>query len=210
MRASKEHNFLFVSSPKCGTITFYNLLERAFGASRVGCGFHANMVPEECKDLYRWTITRNPYERAVSLWWSAVHLHDSDSYGLAKGCGSSTNFVQFVEWVAGLTIEKKSRLGLLSQAFLNSQSEHLRNAGPFAVVLRLESINQEVLHLPFWKRGIQILEKNTTREKQDAHSIECRDRLSWWDFYQDTRALNAVNSWLGEDFEGFGYTMEIR
>jgi len=210
MRASKKHNFLFVSSPKCGTITFYNLLERVFGASRVGCGFHANVVPEEHKDLFRWTITRNPYERAVSLWWSAVRLHDSDSYGLAKGCGSSTDFIQFVEWVASLTYEKKDHLGLLERAFLNSQSDHLRKAQPFDAILRLEDISNEVHRLPFWRSKLptMVLQLNTTAEKQDAHKIT--NRPPWQTFYEDARAVAAVNAWLGEDFDKFNYSRDIK
>jgi len=199
MRVSEKHGFCFVSTPKNCTITFYDVLEKFYGAIRAGSGFHCNQVPEKYKGLFRWTVCRNPYERAVSLWWSAVRLHKSDGYGFVKGCGANDDFVRFMEWLA----DTKPRFDLMF-----NQSDWQRPAEPFDAVLRMEDIENEVFGLPFWLPPVPVLPVlNTTSEKQDAHKIE--KRPSWRTFYEDKRAVAAVQQWAGEDFERFGYSRSL-
>ncbi len=240
MRVSTEHSFVFMSMPKCGTTTFYKVLEDFFGAEKVPGDFHTNVVPQEYQKLFRWTVCRNPYIRAVSLWWSACRLNTKDMYGFVKGCGSNNDFVRFVEWLA--ETEPK-------HALMYNQSEWAAAAQPFDAVLQLENIKEELKRLPFWQDDIKLpllnttnqkllaygkgapsrphwinIKKglmrlpfwrddiklpllNTTKRKLLAYGKEAPRRLHWIEFYQDDRAVKAVQRWAMEDFKQFSYSM---
>jgi len=65
-------DWLFVSTMKCATNSLYAALPET-GATRHGRGFH----PRPSKRLrpLQWTVVRNPYDRAVSIWASTCLRH---------------------------------------------------------------------------------------------------------------------------------------
>jgi len=69
-------NWLFVSTMKCATNTLYRALP-TIGGKRAGVGFHGRPDGRE-RDM-QWTVIRDPYDRAVSIWASTCR-RDGDRY----------------------------------------------------------------------------------------------------------------------------------
>lgn len=68
-------DWLFVSTMKCAT----NSLYAALPGVRYGRGFHPRPAKGERIRPLQWTVVRNPYDRAVSIWASTC-LRDGDRY----------------------------------------------------------------------------------------------------------------------------------
>ena len=206
MRINTEHEFVFVSTPKAGTHTIYEMLNKHYARGLREYGFHANQIPEEYKHYFRWTVCRNPYTRAVSLWWSGCRLHSPDRYGFRRGCGTVSDFGVFIEWLSRTPQKQRNR-----EPLMKSQTEWMKIAQPIKA-LHLETLQEEITNLPFWKPGIQLSKLNTTtqkikdQEKEEGRKIECPH---WKELCENKRVQEAVIRWAGEDFEKFGYSIRI-
>ena len=205
MRISTRHKFIYVSTPKCCTFTVYDILNKHYSQGLIENGFHVNIIPKQFRRFFRWTVVRNPFTRAVSLWWSGCRLHDPDHYGFRKGCGAVNDFTKFIVWLSQVDKNKKR------DPLMMSQSEWHRPANPLYTV-KLENLEAELQELPFWKPGIVIPKHNTTDEKiRDQSVVEGRaiTRPHWKELYKDRVAVDAVIRWAEDDFKNFGYSAEI-
>jgi len=77
MILDKEGKWLFVSTMKCATNTMYDVLPGEALWNMTG-QFHGRPARRLAKT--HWTIVRNPYDRAVSIWASTC-LREGDRYG---------------------------------------------------------------------------------------------------------------------------------
>jgi Sulfotransferase family. len=68
-------DWLFISTMKCAT----NSLYAALPGARYGRGFHSRPAKGERIRPLQWTVVRNPYDRAVSIWASTC-LREGDRY----------------------------------------------------------------------------------------------------------------------------------
>lgn len=183
-----EHKAVFVSTPKCATNTMYRVLTGPpFNGIRQGPHFHNRDVPTECRDWFTFSIVRDPYSRAVSIWWRTIHdttarriFRDSAPHDLAG----------FVRWLTARPLEAKSR------RLCDSQSEWLR---PVRLdrTLALEGLFLGLLTLPFWRAGVDV-----------PHSNQCKGRPDWVQYMTDD-AVAAINEWANEDFYTFGYPRKL-
>jgi hypothetical protein len=206
MKINKYLKFVFISTPKVCTHTIYKILKDYYSEGLLDAGFHVNKIPGPYKDYFRWTVIRNPYSRAVSLWWTACRLAHLDQYQFRSKCGYKDNFTQFITWLADTSLEEREK-----EPLMMNQSEWLYPVEPICPV-HVEDLEQELKRFPFWLDDIEIPQLNTTkekiqdREKEEGHSII---RPPWQDFYKDEIARDAVLKWAGNDFKRFGYSMEI-
>jgi hypothetical protein len=177
------------------------MFEDYYKRGLVRVGFHENQIPRQFRNYFRFSCVRNPYTRAVSLWWSACRLHPPDSYGFREGCGSHDDFTRFIVWLAGTDLEDRHPL-------MMNQVQWLAPCEPIHVV-HTENLRQELKQLRFWLRGTKLVRKNTTDEKIEAESRAEGQRIrkpDWRELYRDREAREAVLRWAGEDFERFGYS----
>ena len=94
-------DWLFFSTMKCATNTLYELLPKVGGVQKWSVdnnpGFHPRPV-ERMADVH-FTVCRNPYDRAVSIWASTC-LRGGDRYGtkaqVEKEGGNYGNLEDFV------------------------------------------------------------------------------------------------------------------
>lgn len=206
MRISKPYRFVFISTPKAGTHSIYKILEDHYAEGLQKQGFHSTSIPRGCRSYFRWTLCRNPYHRAVSLWWSACRLAHLDQYRFREGCGAIDDFTRFIVWLAGST-EKQRR----KQPLMLNQTQWLEKVEPITA-LQMEHLEEEVKGLPFWKPNITIPKLNTTTQKildqqeREGHIIL---RPSMEQLYGDPEAQQAVLKWASPDFERFGYSREL-
>ena len=206
MRVSISHRFVYISTPKAGTHTICRLLKDHFPDGLRKNGLHNTRIPRCYQDYPRWTVVRNPFSRAVSLWWSTCRLHSEDRYGARKGCGAVDDFPQFMRWLVGLEPMGRQRQPL----FLN-QSDWLKPVQPIQI-LHLERLEEDLQGMPWWKDGIALPEENTTTQKIERQSSEEGSEIlrpSWRELCQPKEIQQAVLEWAGEDFEMFGYEVEL-
>jgi len=206
MRINKLHRFVFVSVPKVCTHSIYHILSHHYQKGLIAKWFHHNVVPLRYSRYFRWTVCRNPFTRAASLWWSACRLARLDQYRFRERCGAADDFTRFVAWLAGTTAEERK-----VEPLMMSQTQWLQPAQPLRI-LHLETLANDLEQLPFWKQGIQISQLNTTSEKiaeEERHEGRLIPRPSIASLYSDDTARRAVIDWARPDFDRFGYSLEV-
>ena len=204
MKLNHYHKFVYISTPKVATFTIGEILKTHYSRGLEDCGLHINQIPTSCAEYFRWTICRNPYTRAVSLWWSGCRLHPPDIYGFRKGCSATDNFAQFIDWLSRTKLEDRHEL-------MRNQTDWLRPCQPITAI-HIESLAESIKMLPFWKQNIILPHMNTTEEKIIAQSsIEGTmiTRPHWKELYKDNNAKESVLRWASEDFITFGYSTEL-
>lgn len=201
MRINKKLEFVYISTPKCCTHTIYKILEDHYSDGLRKAGFHNNRIVDGYQKYFRWTVVRNPFSRAVSIWWSACRLAHKDQYKFRARSGGQYDFTTFVEWMANVSDEEKAR-----EPLLQNQTEWLTPAEPIHAI-HLENLMDELRELPFWKDGIQISKLNTTDEKIKTQSELEGNQISkplLSDLYNE-RSIEAVLKWADPDFDRFEY-----
>jgi len=181
-------NWLFISTIKCATNTLYRALP-AVGGKRAGAGFHGR--PDGRERPVQWTVVRNPYDRAVSIWASTC-LRDGDRYKakarVRETGGDPESFADFARaclpgdqrWAGGHRWLFRNQTswhgGLVLDVF--ARFEHLAED--------VEAIVGEPVNLP---------RENTSQ------------RGPWIDYYDD-ETLDVVTAWAGDDvFLEYGYNV---
>ncbi len=187
MVIGEDLGYAFISTMKCATNSMYRVLVDHYNGCRVG-DFHCRDTAYIPRNSFVFSICRNPYARAVSIWWSTC-MRGHDRYGFRRACGNGDDFQTFIVWVA--TLVRRPPL-------LQNQTEW--QAGlPLDDVLHLENLALEFARLPFIsRREIKLPEMNTTFS----------DRLPA-QHYLTPLAVDAVRVWARPDFENFGYSEEV-
>lgn len=206
MRVSTSHRFIYISTPKAGTHTICRILKDHFPKGLKENGLHNNRIPPCYHGFSRWTVVRNPFSRAASLWWSTCRLHPEDQYGARAGCGAEDDFPRFVRWLAAL--EPRGRR---QQPLFLSQSDWLDPVQPIQT-LHLEHLEEELQEMPWWREGIDLPELNTTTEKIERQSNTEGSRIlrpTWQELCQEEEVQELIVEWAGRDFELFGYPTEV-
>lgn len=185
MIVSKKLRFVFVTTPKCATHTMLAALTGPpFHAALAPGGTHNNRVPSRWADYFIWSIVRNPYARAVSLWSFTIKRDGSD--GAWNGAGTAMtpidNLYLFLHWIM-------NRNGLPKAG--QSQSRWLRPVRLDAL-LRLESLSSDVHKLPFWPGDFAL-------------PWEERGNYGDWRSYMTPEIIALVHEWADEDFEIYEY-----
>lgn len=187
-----EHESVFVSVPKCGTKTLYEYLPRVLGGSRIqSAGFHGTRIPSRLGNYRVLTCVRNPYDRAVSLWWSTCR-RASDRYGfrarITSRGGDPSSFEDFM-W---MVVEDQPCTAWLGPCM----TDHLRGVA-VDVVLRLESLADDLATaFPSVREWPELPQNNAT----------CLDRLPTSQYLaENPTARQLVEQWAKEDFGRFGY-----
>jgi len=206
MRINKKLKFVFISTPKACTHTIYNILEKHFSDGLLRAGFHNNQIVNSYQSYFRWTVVRNPFTRAVSIWWSACRLAHLDQYKFRRLSGGQYDFTRFVVWMSGVSEARRNR-----EPLLMNQSDWLAPVEPINA-LHLENLQEEIKYLSFWKDNIKIQRLNTTDEKIQTQSQlegEQITKPSIKELYKDPEAVDAVLKWAGNDFSRFGYEKSV-
>lgn len=187
MVISPPLNYTFVSTLKCGTNSLFTILVERFQGVRVG-DFHCRDMRYALPGSFTFTTCRNPYYRAVSIWWSTC-MRGHDRYGFRRACGNSSDFETFIAWVASLPARP---------ALLQNQTEWQEGIA-FDCILHLENLAGEFSSLPFVKEAVAELPRiNTT----------LYNRLPA-QHYLTPAAIESIKLWAEPDFSNFDYSMEV-
>lgn len=188
MIVSMQNEWLFISMPKTGTHSMYELLKSSFGGTQLEGPYHRTEVPSECIDFFKFTTVRHPFSRTVSIWNSLTRVEPYRSIYLpALG---SNEFSVFVDHLIN------DRLNSIptgkGKALLTSQTSWLSGISCDRY-LRIERIDDEFKDLPFTKKI----------EFKIPHLLR-REHESWEDLCKGDVGLKLYD-FLREDFVKFGY-----
>lgn len=193
MMVSHDCRAVFISNPKCGTRMMYGVLGWFYGFERRG-HFHDTKVPAECQDYFKFTIVRNPFDRAVSIWWRGIHA-PNDRYGFVER--GLEEFEDFIRYVA----EPDNQWRPLAMPF----HRRIEDVGlPMDAVLQLESVDEQVTMLPFWRdQGKGLVQKTPVVGASDD------DKPRWEDIRTETLS-RLVREWAGPDFVVGSYKVRLQ
>lgn len=177
MKISDDKSWLFISVRKCATNTMY----RSLPGKRIGTGFHGRPQPGERLADKHFTIVRNPYDRAVSIYASTV-LRPKDHYGAKAMCDGT-----FEDFCRRCLITSNQRWGREPWLFRN-QSSWLDGL-VIDHYLRFENLQDDVESLGL---GIELAHENVSEHAP-------------WESYINDITLPLLNEWAGHDFEKYGY-----
>jgi len=165
----------------------YRVLVRDYGGERQP-GEHPNTMPEWAADFFCWSICRNPYSRAVSIW--RMLSADGDPYRVRERIGESVcaDLALFAEWLADHWRDGwLSRFGPLvwPQA---KQIGHLQ----LDAICELELLNETFIDLPFVRSPVSLPRLGAT--------------TGGWLHLATSRVAAAVERWAADDFTQLGYS----
>lgn len=213
MIISQRHRFAFISTMKCATNSLTHALLTRYQGAMPG-DLHERRMDWVPPGYFTFSVCRNPYTRAVSLWWSTCMRHDLDRYGFRKTCADPDRLEGFMQWVLGLAS--------VPHDLLLTQSEWHRHTR-IDRFLRVEHLEAEFAALPFVPAGEKLEMINATvtdeqgmldveRLKADrsaaALSARPQRRRESADAYLTPRAASLIRQWAAEDFVRFGYSTD--
>ena len=172
MLIDKKGKWLFISTMKCATNTIYKCVE----GRRIG-GFHAR--PKQRRAPLHWTIKRNPYDRALSIWRSTC-LRKGDRYlvkdNIIRCGGNPENFTHFCLHI----------LGKRNDWLFRNQSDWWAGT----IIDKYIDINNLKKIEIITGQKLNLTKENTSPEKFVALNSTC---------------IDIINKWAEPDFK-YGYT----
>ncbi len=197
MILSRKNKYVFISTPKTGSHTFFKLLEEEFDGERQWPEFHRTEMPPNTSGYTVFSTVRNPYERLVALWNSLLH-NPNDKHGYRAAWISVIKKDDFLTFCAFAAKNHKNieHLAQVRLPRLMTPQHRWYDRMPADVIpLHIENVKKEFHRLPFVKKEVII-----------PHELR-RDHATWADLKTD-EIIELANVWAGEDFERFGYTKE--
>ena len=213
MIISHSHRFAFISTMKCATNSLTQALIRDFDGVMPG-GLHERRMELVPAGYFTFSVCRNPYTRAISLWWSTCMRNALDRYGFRQACADPDTLGGFMQWVNGLRTVPHELLLTQSQWHRDTRVDRF---------LKIEDLDAEFAALPFARPGASLgLLNATTTEQQgimDLQRLQAGDgdlafstrpqrRRSAARDYLTPGAVEAVQAWAAEDFDRFGYSRD--
>lgn len=197
MILSRSNKYVFISTPKTGTHTFFKLLREEFDGERLGPDYHRTAMPKNVNGYTIFSTCRNPYDRLVALWNSLLHAKD-DKNGYRDAWISALRSDEFLPFCRFAAKHKHNieRLNKVRTPTLMMPQHRWYNRLPKNVIpLHLENIHEEFHALPFVNHECTI-----------PHML--KRRHSSWDELKTDEIIACANEWAGDDFQMFGYSKE--
>ncbi len=188
MIVSNTHKYVYISVPKAGTHTMYDVLVREYAGTQQEGPYHQTAVPQEYEDFFCFCTVRHPFHRAVSVWHALTQRENYKSIYLPLIGGES--FLDFAKWISKITPDnrRKGKGGVL----LLSQDSWL-NGARIDRYLKLEELDNEFSSL-YFVSGKETLPKILSRDYDTWDKVSCPESAS------------LIYGWAKKDFERFDYS----
>lgn len=196
----KKDEWLFISTMKCGTNTLYAALQNV-GAKWAGGGsFHAiprmatHPIPNAHEEMVRlapvhWTVCRNPYARAVSIWSSTCIRKENrtryPAWKMVKDAGGDPR--KFDDFVYVMLDDPPN----VKNPFLWRNQSDWHDLFIHDKVARLEHLEDDVEEIIGERLKLGY-------ENKSEHA-------PWESYYSSPVTESIVATWGAEDFKRFGY-----
>jgi len=197
MILSREHKFVFISTPKTGSHTFFKLLVEEYDGKRLEGAFHRTEMPPNIDGYTVFSTVRNPYERLVALWNSLLfakpdpHAYRDTWLSVIR----KDDFLTFCKFAAKHKDHIETMPEVRTPTLMMPQHRWYRRLPDNVLPLHLENIDAEFKALPFVNDDVII-----------PHELK-REHATWDDLKSD-EIIELANIWAGEDFEKFNYIKE--
>jgi hypothetical protein len=200
MIISDKNKYVFISVMKSGTHSMYDYLVKNYdgfhftrGVNLGGGGrYHTNEINGIHSNYYKFTLVRNPYSRAISIYNVCKNVEPYCSDYKNRICANFT-FLDFCKWISSEACKNQTgRAGYV----VRPQSEWLAPCGQFDKVLHVENAEDEIKDLPF-----------VHDVKPFPNLLERTDKSKWKEFYNEETA-NLIYKWAENDFTQYGYEKE--
>jgi len=194
-----EKNYIYVTTCKCGSQSLIRILKEHYNARVIGW-MHNNRLQKDHISFPLFAVTRNPYDRAISLWKSTTQ-RGKDRYRIRERFKDYNDFEKFLGWISSPQFRKDCP-DLANHPLFASQKKHLRFVRGYLKtngwILRLEEIEQSFTKLPFYKG-----EKINWAERINVTSTEDNRPLL------TDKAIRRIHEIYGDDFDEFRYSKEL-
>jgi len=195
MIINHARRWVIITPPKTGSTTLRTLLVDE-SAGRDTCCFtghqHDATLPRDCQSYGVFATVRNPYDRAVSLWWHRLWDIRHEQGTVGAGCSGPSvaalacehPFSEFVGWMA------------TAEAFFAWPCTRWLRFVPAYRVLRLESLGADLRRWRLLPTGRPIPHENRTGHGP-VHA------------YYTPEIRDVIRASHRDDFEAFGYSDEL-
>jgi len=202
MIINHEQRWIYIGPPKTGSTTMHKELPKRFGGRYVNPeAQHDADIPEGCENYLILASVRDPYQRAVSLYWHylrdvrriraiAQGINDRRSWNAMPFPAAEFPFDRFVEMIKdGVVAEMNPATKTF---YTHTLTRWLEPAVRIDRLLRLESLDDNWAALPFVEnhRGFPV------------HNAPGRQP---WENHRTLFAVRTIEEWAAEDFDNYGY-----
>ena len=213
MYLSEKHQIIYFGPCKAASSTVIMTLECFYKAKGVNApkektqedkswpisAHHSIFLPEEYKDLYKFTTCRNPYTRELSKYNFLSYRH-ATAPKIARLTAERT-FEEHIEWVCSGDLKNDYKFDLWSRSqkdIIFGQPVY-SNCIPVTVdrILKTENLIEEFETLPFY-----IEDTNTILKARNNFARYPRQT------YFPKKLINKFYEHFKEDFEFFQYDKE--
>ena len=190
---SKEYNYLCFQIPHTGSTSMGRWCVSKYNGKKAGLK-HQSLIPKEInKNVFKFCLIRNPYDRLFTWWW------------FDKEKGSNSSFVDFLKFIIDRKDINANDPGLKNPRFYMNQSSWIKETG--AKWLKLEDVIKEpekclIDFLPF-------VNKKNYKHFPHYNKTKTRPRIHLKEYFKNDleNVLYLVRKYCTEDFETFGYTL---
>lgn len=200
-----RHRMVFVGTPKAACNSMYAWLERHLDGRREP--FHQRDVPAEAGGYWRFTVVRNPYPRAVSMWWSMMGQGEAKEHPATRFVrreGGDTSLPSFLRWVLRRA-EDGYACENLPGGWIGPQAFWLEPAEPLDAFLRLESLEKDLAVMLRDLRRFGDLVGQGNRLPPVGRLNENRTEYGPWRRLMTNEVVELIDAWAQDDFDRFGY-----
>ena len=206
MIVSDEYKFVYYDIPKTGSVSLDNYFRKNYNGyysvspfnflpNKRGRVKHNRDAPKGKEDFIKIASVRDPYERAVSMYFFTRKIIRELQQRGAKinlpGYSISYNFDEFLDFLN--SNEKNNDIMLRS-----SQTDYMSHEKSYHV-LHLESLEDDLKKLPFYKSDVKFPLRH-----ENMTAINNKPTPKWKDMYNESRREKIIE-FANEDFEKFGY-----
>ena len=190
MIISQPLEYVFVSNPKTGTHSLYQLLQSEFYGTQLEGRYHENRVPDHLQDHFCFTTCRHPISRFVSAF--NVLTRDKSYKDIFLDHAGGDDFLSFARWAS--TLDNRSELIGKGFAVLTLQSAWLKDV-KIDQFVRIEQANEDFERLPFVNHSVEV-PKLLARKHETWDDLRC----------EESEAL--LREWLAPEFDFLPYEFD--
>jgi len=177
--------------PRCGTHTLLRVLSQRYQGRQIVAEWragvrdiHANVVPSEYEDYFRWTCCRNPYTRVASAFWYLRNRRKSMPKHRDWPC--LWDFEAFCHCIVDrLNQPRRGPLWPMWQQLGDQRIDR---------IIRVEHFLDDYMTLPFWRGEMTLPRLGKSKPKKPLKGI------------LTPQCVDLIQQWAGPDFGRFGYS----
>jgi hypothetical protein len=191
MIVSEKHKVIFVAIPKTATRSIYNSLINNFDGKQLND--HQKIIPIKYQSYYSFTVIRNPYDRAVSIWWSTCKRNNDKRKYISKYLKDDNTFLNFCK-----NLDKID--GIENRVVTNKQINWINNNN-INKFIKFENLNNEWNNLPFntINNKLDILNPTVIQTDKNPNA-----RKSYKN-YLNSESIKLINDYYHLDFKLLKY-----